>query len=163
MAEPWPPEKGHDYDPAWDYNVQEPDRYVAPSAAAFVRSKLFMRALREMGLGPVQVFYAPLRRCLGKYVNGTSSAPVIGLDPEQCGTASYRYDVDLDVVVESTLLHELGHAFVDAMGFAGLQPRKEERVVEAFAHRVLVGDNNVPEAVAQLREAYQGKRTRGRR
>ena len=55
--------------------------------------------------------------------------PVILLDLKEILDACKRYDLPLDLAIETTILHELGHAIQEAKGL----PMKEYQA-EDFAH-----------------------------
>ena len=134
----------HDYRPEWDYEVDRRplkavrdlvDLYLFDDSVATSRGA-HGEVLRELGIERPTVHYVTglaEGKHLAKFVSGTSSAPVIVVDTRAMRAAEREYGVSLDTVVESTLLHEYGHAFVESVG---AELDDEEGVVERFAHYV---------------------------
>jgi hypothetical protein len=126
----------HDYDPSWDYEIDErPDEVVIAFAERFLseHAPLF----RTLGLSAPTLHYVvdlDAEDHLAKYVSGTSSAPVIVVDAEAVLNAAGKFEVPLEVAVETTLLHEYGHAYLESTGQnEDMEPHDEERLVERFA------------------------------
>lgn len=69
---------------------------------------------------------------LARYVKETASDPLLVFDAKAIIKTARKYDVALTDGVESTLLHEYGHIYVDSVG-AYLDPDDEERIVEEYA------------------------------
>lgn len=88
---------------------------------------------------------------LARFVNGTSSDPLIVFDSHAVKKTAMKYGVLLLDGVESTLLHEYGHVYVESVG---AEPDDEERIVEAFAKRCWLGDHEG--AVEQLVAEVEG-------
>lgn len=126
----------HDYDPAWDYEVDEsPDE----SAVRLVDALLARHAntIEHLGLEEPKIYYIKkLDDHLARYVAGTSSMPVIVVDIKKIRQSAKRHRVDTETAFESTLLHELGHAYVDSIGEGDGAHEDEEEIVEDFAHEV---------------------------
>jgi hypothetical protein len=136
----------HDYDPADDYNVvvKVKPEVAEELKAAVLRTQPTYRALGFKGL-PLVYVVRGLRDHLAKYVDGTSSMPVIVIDYASIARASDKYDVSLDLALDTTLMHEYGHAYVETRGVAerhdgALAIHDEERLVEAFAQSIWYGE-----------------------
>jgi len=126
----------HDYDPSWDYELDdEPLDEVKRLVDRFVgEHEPIFRALK---MPTPHVFYVTALdegEHLAKFVSGTSSDPFIVLDSRYLDEQADRFNVALGDAVESTLLHEYGHAYLEATGeHEEMDERKEERLVEKFA------------------------------
>ena len=70
---------------------------------------------------------------LGRYVDSTYSHPYVALAFEHIYEASDEYDVDFEVCLESTIIHELGHAVQQALGMKPKSKRAYEDQAEALA------------------------------
>lgn len=128
----------HEYDPSWNYQEDEeplPDvvRLVDEALKAHEQEGVF----RGLELLPVHVFYVTgleEEGHLAKYASGTSSDPFIMLDTRYLEAVADEYGVRLWDAVESTLLHEYGHAYMEATGrHDEVSEAREERIVEKFA------------------------------
>ena len=119
----------HDYDPAWDYEVvkRPPAKLVAAVQRATPELNGYLGALKLPAVS--LIFYAKnLGGHVARYVNGTPSAPVFGIDAAVL-TPTLRYGSD---EVRATLFHEAGHAYLDSTD-AELSSADEESVVEDAA------------------------------
>jgi len=83
----------------------------------------------------VSIHYADLSESdhLARYVNGTSEAPVLVVDDKGIVRAAKKARLSIPAVVETTLVHEMGHAYVDSVGLSG-ELDDEETLVEGGAH-----------------------------
>jgi len=120
---------GHDYDPSWDY---EPDSFVLPGDVGVdaVEGVLpeVQRVAGDLGLGAVRVYYAQVERGqAARYVDGTSAEPILLLFCE-----AYRNEWNPVREIRLSLLHELGHAYLDS-NMARTYDDEEEEGVERFA------------------------------
>ena len=124
----------HDYDPSWDYEVVETppcDHVILVQLALDEAERTGL--LATLRLARPNIFHTEidgLVGAFGRYCDGTSSLPVIGLDltglQEWCDA---RGDI-IEREVEATIAHELAHAWQDA---AGLDQGSDE--CEAAAER----------------------------
>lgn len=126
----------HDYDPSWDYEMDEkPLEEVTRLVDRFLKDH--QQIFSVLRLPTPKVFFVTglgEKGHLAKYINGTSSEPFIVLDAEELDAQADEYGVRLEDAVESTLLHEYGHAYLDATGrHEDMKPEKEERIAEKFA------------------------------
>lgn len=124
-----PVRRGHDYDPGWDYEVALPPDSLALLTKEAVRATAGIA--RRLGLGPLHIFFADLsaESHVARYVNGTHSAPFIALDPRPFERVPPVYRPQ---EIRLSLLHEMGHAFLDSQG-ASTHDAAEEAAVEHFA------------------------------
>lgn len=126
----------HNYDPSWDYEMDDQpldevkrlvDRFVDAHAPIF----------RALKMPTPHVFYVTgldESEHLAKFVGGTSSDPFIVVDSRYLDEQAGKFNVHLEDAVESTLLHEYGHAYLEATGeHEEMDEPKEERLVEKFA------------------------------
>lgn len=126
----------HDYDPSWDYEVDDQpldevkrlvDRFVEAHAPIFLALKM----------PAPHVFYVTgldEGEHLAKFASGTSSDPFILVDSRYLDGQADKFNVHLEDAVESTLLHEYGHAYLEATGeHEEMDELQEERLVEKFA------------------------------
>jgi len=119
-----------------------PDDYVPqsrPSAALIEATATALREVEdlavELGLPyrAITIYFAVhLPDEIGKYINGTgSTGPAILIDGPKLMRASRELRVSLYDAVLSTVVHELGHASIDAAGIE-LGYDVEEPIVEDF-------------------------------
>jgi hypothetical protein len=122
----------HDYDPEWDYEVRK--RPLPAVKAQVEAAKSLVAAFSELlGLAPPTYHYvADTGDHLARYVNGTATAPVVVVNDKALAASSRAHGVPLRVAVESTLLHEVGHVYIDSVGMAW-EWDDEEEIVEAPA------------------------------
>lgn len=126
----------HDYDPSWDYEIDEEpldevkrlvDRFLVDHSPIF----------HALKMEPPHIFYVKgldAGEHLAKYINGTASDPFIVIDSRYVDEQADQFNVHLADAVESTLLHEYGHAYLDGTGeHEEMSQEKEERLVEKFA------------------------------
>ena len=140
-----PSREHHDYDPAWDYEFG-----AAPRGEQATGLTLALNAAADDLLGPLGfpgavAFLAKKGglgpHTLGKYADGTTSYPVIGLDLPSINAACRKTGNEFVVQVKATLAHELGHAWLDARCGEDDLIDDEEEIVEAFAYEwVVYGD-----------------------
>lgn len=127
----------HDYDPSWDYDIDEdPLGEVRKLVDEFVAAHAQVLAALELET-PTVAYVNGLKSGghLAKYASGTAPDLVIVLDSRYLVEMADEYGVRLEAAVESTLLHEYGHAYFDARGEREeMDPETEELVVEKFAH-----------------------------
>lgn len=122
----------HDYDPSWDYemdeNIDEEVKESSDHALSVIRSEV----LPKIGMfEDVSIHFVKLEDgLLGKFVDGTSSLPVIVVDANSIFTSCQEYNCNLDVGVQSTIMHEIGHAIQEAYDLP-----KDEDQAEDFAFR----------------------------
>lgn len=120
----------HDYDPSWDHDVlATPEDAAVPleRALAIVATDM----LPALELSAPRVFFAELGGPLGIYVDGTSTAPVIGIDHETLKTACMVFDLDYAQQLSATIAHEMAMAYQESLG---LEVRSTD-AAERFARR----------------------------
>lgn len=126
----------HDYDPSWDYDLdEEPLDEVKSLVDRFVRQhgEIF-RALKMPSPHVFYVLSLVEGEHLAKFVSGTAADPFIVLDSRYLDEQADESNVHLEDAVESTLLHEYGHAYLEATGeHEEMDEDQEERLVEKFA------------------------------
>ena len=126
--------RDHDYDPEWDYEPHENPNIKIDKKTKEIVEELRRDLIPRLGLfRNFTVFYVSpnsLGGQLGRYAGGTVSEPVIMLDLDTIKRSCREYKVDLDVGIETTIVHELGHAIQEASGLGD-----DEREAERFAHQ----------------------------
>lgn len=133
----------HDYNPMDDYPVEE---NIDPGILYLVhgiRRNRLAQVCNILNLSPdFEIFFVEqngLGGDVGKYIDGTSSQPVIGLDLHIIMDFAEEHDGHWLTHVEATLAHELAHAFQDSAGLA-----RNEKKAEAFAKKwVLEGTADI--------------------
>lgn len=118
--------------PEWvlgDFEPAEPDEMLLD--ALVEATPEFVRVANQLRVGEPRFFFADLSQLshVARYINGTPSAPLVALDP-----SAYRdlWGSGLLVAVRHTILHELGHAYLDSAG-TSTHDEAEEETVERFA------------------------------
>ena len=96
---------------------------------------------------------------LGRFRSGTSSStPIVLLSEKDILKGSKKYNVPLQVVVETTILHELGHAICeleyDVFGYEYLEYGNEEEWVENFAYE-LHNYGDIPQDLETFIQEYK--------
>lgn len=112
------PEASHDYDPAWDYNIDEmPDQEVVKIVDSYVdilKKQLLPQMLdvvKGMKIGYIKQEY---NKGIAIYINGTAPWPVILINIEETKNAIKQYGGDIGDAIEMSILHEMGHAIQQA-------------------------------------------------
>lgn len=127
--------RGHDYDPNWDYEALDTRPggklgTMLDEAEAEARDDL-LPALGLRGMDVFLVAEGGLRDgAMGRYVDGTASWPVIGLDLAAIAARAEDEALDLRDEIRITIAHELAHGWQEA---AGLDDGEHEDVAERFA------------------------------
>jgi len=145
---------GHDYRPEREYDVRPvPGEADLPLANAM--ADLREEVLPALGVDDVTVFFADLDEDLGRYVSGTSSRPVIGIDHDNLSSASRIQGLEYRRQLAATLAHEAAHAYRETLGLDDL----DEDAAGTFARRwvlegivdvsVLVPGDDGPSALRQ--------------
>jgi len=125
------PCRDHDYNPESDYEVVAPPAGTERVLLDSVTSEIAGRMLPEMDIGAAVIFFVEpgsLGNDVARYVDGTSSCPVIGIDME-----ALRSSADLERELHATVAHELGHAYIDGGTYERPDIYDEEAAVEDFA------------------------------
>jgi len=124
----------HDYQPEWDYNTVGPDQHLAAHVRATLTLLSRYHVYQSLGLSRPRIAYVngELNR-LAKYVDGTKTEPVIILDIKEIREGAKRYNLPLALVVETTIVHELAHAFEDSTG-KDYSEKSAEEFAERFYH-----------------------------
>ena len=96
---------------------------------------------------------------LGRFRSGTSSStPIVLLSEKDILKGSKKYNVPLWVAVETTILHELGHAICeleyDVFGYEYLEYGDEEEWVENFAYE-LHNYGDIPQDLETFIQEYK--------
>ena len=144
-----------DYDPNWDYELRPRPLADVAKAVAGARSIANLYA-SLLDMQPPTIHYvADTGDHVARYINGTSSSPVVVVNDKALAKWAKKYRVALRDAAESTLIHEMGHAYVDSMGLSG-ELADEERIVEEPAG-IFFRSMDIEAAANQLRHAVAGK------
>lgn len=136
----------HDYDPEWDYVInRRPDKAVKLAINATLNSFLISALLQELSLAVPTIYYVKNLASEGvvaRYISGTRDEPVIVVDDSSLNKLCRKRQCSLQDEVEITILHELGHAYLDAALTEEERENlpDEEDLVERFAQRAWLGD-----------------------
>lgn len=101
-----------EWDPAWDGYARS--SFHAPYISV-IQGVLDSAVWDDLGIDRPTVWALVLPRgALGTYISGTSGVPHIGLAPRAITRCTRQYT--LRFAVETTVLHEAGHAYLESMG-----------------------------------------------
>ena len=130
------PERGHDYDFSYDYekeNVPHDSQILLQDIITDVRDILpLLGIFKDFTCEFIKTEKKIHKNILGLYIDGTTSHPYIGLFLKSITAATQRCHVDLQDTIETTIVHELGHAVQDALGLER-QSKKAENQAEDLA------------------------------
>lgn len=97
----------HDYHLEWDYDVTVPRRDFRELADSI--KEQIERDIGDM-IPSFEIGFVKNTGCVGLFINGTEDRPVIALDVGCIRRTTRKYGVPLYAAIESTIMHELGHA-----------------------------------------------------
>ncbi len=143
-----PIKEDHDYDAAWDYSVdQRPLKSVKRLVDFILKDTVHLQ--KALGFKNVSVAYIinDGKGGLARYIAGTMDTPYIVISTRVLAAAAKRYGVNLGTAVETTVVHEFGHAYLEMCGIDTND--HDEEVVEQFA-REFDDSRNVKNAMAIL-------------
>jgi hypothetical protein len=115
----------HDYDPNWDYNVIEITKEIQQITQEIVKD-LSSNLFPKLNVHNIDVHFVKNINRLGKYISGTSSKPVIVLDINNIKKAVKEHNVDIKTAIETTIIHELGHAMQEIFQIPSNEKQAEE-------------------------------------
>jgi len=123
--------KSHDYEAEWEYLVIEDPDEAAIKIANDVKTEILPELRMRFGIADFTVtFVEDLGSgCLGKYIDGTYTQPVMVLDFAAIKAICEVDDVDIEVGIETTITHELAHAIHELLGLTA----RSEIQAEEFA------------------------------
>jgi hypothetical protein len=124
--------KTHNYDPAWDYDVDDkPNKKVVQLVRAITKKikKDLLPHIKKFE--DFTIAYIKDKDRLGTYT-GTHSEPVILLNLVEILKGCDEYEVDYHTGIETTITHELAHAIQDARGLR-MTSSSAEKQAEDFA------------------------------
>jgi hypothetical protein len=118
----------HDYKFAWDYDEARADKKTMAIVADITkRLKLFL--LPKIGyFNDFKIGYIKGIDAMGIYISGTTELPFIGVCLPVVKRTCREFKCPLEVGLETTILHEIGHAIQEYCGM----PMDEEQA-EDFA------------------------------
>lgn len=120
----------NDYDPSWDYDIDpRPIREIKRLVDSIL---VYTKPLQDaLGFKSVNVAYivGDVSGSLARYISGTTDNPHFVLSTRRLLYFARKYENNLGVAVETTLVHEFGHAYLEMCG-----ANQSEEVVEDFAY-----------------------------
>ena len=149
--------ESHDYNPAWDYSVDaRPLKAVKKLVDYILRDTVQLQ--KALGFSKVSVAYIVNdgRGGLARYIAGTMDNPYIVISTRTLASAAKRYGVNLGTAVETTIVHEFGHAYLEMCGIDTAE--HDENIVEDFA-REFDDSRDVKKCVAILDNYVKDKDT----
>jgi hypothetical protein len=123
------PEAEHDYNPNWDYKIDPAPDTEIMRISEDILNNINTKILPEIGMGRAKNAYIKEdKNILARYIFGTAPYPVFVINIDAIKKGAKRYKVNMGVAIESTIMHELGHAIQDWMNLD-----LDERQAEDFA------------------------------
>ena len=123
------PEAEHDYNPNWDYEVNDsPDQQIAQYVEQYV-NKLKKELLPEIGfIHSIKVGFIQNdeKGMIARYISGTQPWVVILIDIERTKEAAQNYGSNVENDIEMSILHELAHGIQEGMNFEMDESEAEE-------------------------------------
>lgn len=128
-----------EYNPEWDDYVIDRRPNLEVKALVSVLMKQHEPIIKKLGLNLPTFFYVKGSGALAVYIAGSSAesvgGPVILIDSKGIAKATKECDCSLGFAIESTMIHEYGHAYLESNGLD--TPYHNEDVVESFARDTL--------------------------
>lgn len=129
----------HDYNPEWDYEVVDEPEHAKEIVEA-VKARVHAELMPRLGMSGMKVFFAAdLDGALARYVYGTSSFPVLGVDFAALTRACEEHELEVEQQLAATIAHELAHAYQERIGTLNDDEDHDEDGVEdeaeTFARR----------------------------
>lgn len=115
----------HDYRLEWDYEVTVPREDFRKIVERV--TKQIARDIKSI-IPSFEVGFVKNTGRLGVFISGTESLPVVALDVGCIRQTAKKHDVPLKTTIESTIMHELGHALQEIHGL-----EMDEVIAEDFA------------------------------
>jgi len=119
----------HDYNPNWNYDVVKADKEIQQITQEIIKY-ISSNLLPKLNIPNIDVHFVKNINRLGKYISGTYSKPVVILDINKIQDGMKQYNVDIKTAIETTIVHELGHAIQEKFNI----PPNEEQP-EALAYQ----------------------------
>lgn len=122
-------ENSHDYQPEWDYEVvDEPEH--AKELIQQVMARVHAEILPRLGMSSIRVFYAHDLGALARYIYGTATHPVLGIDYSALEDACEQHGLDISDQLAATIAHELAHAYQERNGTLNDDSEPEDEHIE---------------------------------
>ena len=108
----------YELDRAWrnDYDrvrISPEDRSLVKKIKQELRTELLPHLKKFFSDFEVHFIKKDRSHCVGMYIDGSYKKPIILLNLELIKKTCEKYDVRKDCTVETTIVHELGHAIED--------------------------------------------------
>lgn len=135
----------HDYDVSNDYQennqVEQELIQFVNNVISNIKSQLLPQIQSFIDFSDIKVHFVTNLGSgfLGKYVNGTHSFPVIVIDLENCEEVTSNYNLlYVETTIETTILHELGHAIQECLGISQDEKEAEKFAFEWYKNRKII-------------------------
>lgn len=115
----------HDYRLEWDYDVTVPRRDFLELTGGIIEQ--IERDISDM-IPSFEIGFVKNTGRVGIFIYGTEERPVVALDVGCIRRTTRKYGIPLYAAIESTIMHELGHALQALHGLDF-----DEDVAEDFA------------------------------
>ncbi|MHA1468989.1 MAG: hypothetical protein ACTSSP_00355 [Candidatus Asgardarchaeia archaeon] len=123
----------HDYDPNWDYEMNNnPDQQIVQYVEQYI-NKLKKELLPQIGfIQDIKVGFVQNdgKEMIARYISGTQPWVVILIDIERTREIATEYGSELKSDLEMSILHELAHGIQEGINFD-----MDEREAEEFAYQ----------------------------
>ena len=121
----------NDYDPGWEYNVVKRPLPVVKNLVSSILKDL-NDLKKALGFQNIQIHYIKESHDnLARYINGTMDNPHFVINARGIYNAAKKHGINLGTAIETTLVHEFGHAYLEMCGVSTQD--HDEDVVEEFA------------------------------
>jgi len=124
----------HNYDPNWDYDVIKINKEIQQITQEIIKD-LSSNLLPKLNIPSIEVHFVKNINRLGKYIDGTSSKPVIVLDINNIKKAVKEHNVDIETAIKTTITHELGHAIQEKLNIPPNEKQAEELAYQWYYNK----------------------------
>lgn len=119
-----------DYDPSMDYNVLTKPSPQVVKLTNQIKIDL-QPLLSTLRLNNIRIGYIKENgNTLAKYISGTTNNPYIVINVKVLLDSAKQYGINIGKALESTIVHELGHAYLESIGL-DTSEHNEDAVEEA--------------------------------
>lgn len=124
----------HDYDPNWDYDVVKADKEIQQVTQEIIKD-LSSNLLPKLNIPNIEIHFVENINRLGKYISGTSSKPIIVLSMKNIKNGIEKYNADMRTAIETTIIHELGHAIQEKLKLKSSEEQAEELAYQWYYNK----------------------------
>jgi hypothetical protein len=118
----------HDYDPAWDYDIDtDTDKQIVNYVESYIND-LKSNLLPKIGfIQNIKIGYIKREDdAIALYINGTQPWAVILINIEGTKEAIQQYGGRIEDAIEMSIVHEIGHAIQEGMDLEFDEEQAEE-------------------------------------